>query len=178
MSHVLAIMFLLLPAIVGITNCVTTYADEPPFRITTKRDDDKVEVKVENDNAKVSIHSPFGISQAAIERRGENWPDSVTLRLHLKGLEKLKVTNGETTLKAAVSSHGGKQPVRLWMDDREESLLDVKSPFWMTVRMVGEDGKPTGTIPLVNGYFEMRLPKGLFEGNPKSLAVNWIDFYR
>ncbi len=44
--------------------------------------------------------------------------------------------------------------------------------------MVGEDGKPAETIPLVNGHFEMRLPKTLFEGNPKSIAISWIDFYR
>ena len=178
MSHVLAITLLLLPAIVGMTNIVTAYGDDPPFRITTKRDNDKVEVKVERDKAKVSIHSPFGISQAEIERRGENWPDSVTLRLHLKGLEYFKVTNGETTLNAAVSSHGGKQPVRLWLDDKEDSPLNTKSPFWMMVRMVGEDGKPAVTIPLVNGHFEMQLSKALFEGNPKSIRLNWIDFYR
>lgn len=29
-----------------------------------------------------------------------------------------------------------------------------------------------------NGYFEMTLPKAFFEGNPHTIQVNWIDFYR
>jgi hypothetical protein len=178
MSHVLAMTCLLLTAIVGMTSFATSNGDDSPSRITTKHDNDKVDFKVEKNKATVSIHCPFGISQAVIERRGENWPDSVTLRLHLKGLEHFKVTNGETTLKAAVSSHGGKQPVRLWLDDKENSPLNVKSPFWMVVRMVGNDGKPVKTLPLVDGHFEMQLSKALFKENPKSITISWIDFYR
>jgi hypothetical protein len=33
-------------------------------------------------------------------------------------------------------------------------------------------------IPLKEGYFELQLPNVLFEGNPKSITINWIDFYR
>jgi hypothetical protein len=44
------------------------------------------------------------------------------LRLHLKGLENFKVTNGKVTLEAAVSSQDGK--VRLWKDGKEDSPLD------------------------------------------------------
>jgi len=176
MSHIQAILFLLLAAIVGMTNTATAYGDDPPFKITTKRDDDKAVVTVEKDKATVSIHSPFGISQAVIERSGNNWPDVVTMRLNLKGLENLKIANGKVTLEAAVSSQGGK--VRLWKDGREGSPLDSKNPFWMEIRMIVKDGKPMTSIPLTDGYFEMQLPKALFEDNPKSITVNWIDFYR
>ena len=80
------------------------------------------------------------------------------------------------TLEAAVSSQDGK--VRLWKDGKEDSPLDSKHPYWMEIRMVGKDGKPVKTIPLKDGYFEMQLPKALFEDNPKSITLNWIDFYR
>ena len=63
--------------------------DESPFKITTKRDNDKIEATVKNDKAVISVCSPFGISQAVIERSDETWPDTVILRLHLKGLERL-----------------------------------------------------------------------------------------
>lgn len=43
---------------------------------------------------------------------------------------------------------------------------------------VGKDGEPVKTIPLEDGFFEMQLPKVLFEDNPKSITLNWIDFYR
>ena len=47
--------------------------------------------------------------------------------------------------------------------------------FWA---LTDSDGKPVKTIPLKDGYFEIQLPKALFEDNPKSITVNWIDFCR
>ena len=38
--------------------------------------------------------------------------------------------------------------------------------------------KPAKEIPLKGGYFELPLPRALFEGNPKSITVSWIDYYR
>lgn len=146
------------------------------FKITTNRKNDRVVVKAEKDKVVFSVHSPFGISNAAIERTGENWPDGVVLRLHLNGLENFRVTNGRVKLEASVSSQDGK--VRLWKDGKEDAMLDAKSPHWMEIRMFGSDGKPAKAIPLKDGYFEMALPKAFFEGNPRSITVNWIDFYR
>ena len=156
----------------GCTNAV----EESQFEITTKRDNDKVEVKVESGKAVFSIHSPFGISQTVIERTDGNWPDSVILRLHLKGLESFKVSNGKVTIEAAVSSQDGK--VQLRKDGKEDEPLDFKSPYWTEILLFGEDGRQATTIPLTDGYFEISLPKALFEDNPKSVTINWIDFYR
>lgn len=153
-----------------------TATGESPFKIIKKRDNDKVEVRVEEAKAVISVRSPFGISQAVIERKDKDWPDIVMLRLHLKGLENFKVTNGKVTLEAAVSSQDGK--VRYGTDDKEGSALDAKNSYWTVIRMVGKDEKPVKSIPLDDGYFELQLPKALFEGNPNSITVNWIDFYR
>lgn len=150
--------------------------DTPPFKITTKRDNDRVDVKTEKDKVAFSVHSPFGISNAVIERADEKWPDDVVFRFHLKGLENFSVSNDKVKLEASVSSQDGK--VRLWKDGKEDTPLDAKSPYWMVIQMVGSDGKPTKTIPLKDGYFELKLPKAFFEGNPKSITLNWIDFYR
>lgn len=165
---------ILLLAVAAISTAVAD--DTPPFKITTKRNNDRVEVKAEKDKAILSVHSPFGISNAVIERTGEKWPEAVTLRLHLKGLENFKASNEKVKLEASVSSQGGK--VRLWKDGKEDSPLDAKGPYWMDIRMVGSDGKLAKAIPLKDGYFEMQLPKAMFEENPKSITVNWIDFYR
>ena len=156
----------------GCTNAV----DEPQFKITTKRADDKVEVKVEQDTTVFSVHSPFGISQTVIEPTDGNWPDIVMLRMHLKGLENFKVSNGIITLEAAVSSQNGH--VRFQKDGKEDSPLDSNSPYWTEIRMFSDDGKQATAIPLKDGYFEIQLPTALFEDNPQSLTVNWIDFYR
>ena len=153
--------------------------DEPAkFKITTKKKDDTVQVRADKDKTVFIVKSPSGISQAEIERLEENWPKLVVLRLHLKGLERFRASNGKVRLDAAMSNQDGKVKVRLWKDGKEDAPLDKKSPFWMEIRMVGVDGKPAKAIPLKDGYFEMALPKAFFEGQPKSITVNWIDFYR
>ena len=96
----------------------------------------------------------------------------------MKDLENFRASNGNVTLDAAVLSSDDRQRVRLWKDDKEDMPLDSKSPYWMDIRMVGNDGKPAKDIPLKDGFFEMQLPKVFFEDNPKSITVNWIDFYR
>jgi len=150
----------------------------PPFKITTKRDDDRVAVKFEKDKVIFTVHSPFGISHAVIERAGEKWPASVVLRLHLKGLENFTITNGKVKLEGSASLQDGKPVVRLWKDGKEDAPLDAKSPYWIEVSILGGDGKQAKEIPLKGGYFEMVLPKAIFEGNPKSITLSWIDFYR
>jgi len=67
--------------------------DQPArFKITTKRADDSVEVRVEKDRAVFAVKSPFGISQAVIERQEDTWPKAVVLRLHLKGLSSFRAS--------------------------------------------------------------------------------------
>lgn len=176
MKTCLTTAFLIVASTFSMSSPTPAVVDQPPFQITTKRETDTVEVNVEKDKTVLSLHSPFGISQAVIERTGEKWPITMMLRLHLKGLEMLRVTNGKVTLDAAVSSHDDTQ--RLWKDGKEDSPLDANSPYWMEILMFGGDGKPAKTIPLKDGYFEMQLPKAFFEDNPKSITVNWIDFYR
>lgn len=155
-------------------------ADEPPtkFKITTKRKDDAVEVRAEKDRTVFTVTSPFGISQAVIERTDDKWPEAVVLRLHLKGLESFRASNGKVTLDAAVSVDKGKAKLRLWKDGKEDAPLDEKSPFWVDVRILTGDGKLARELPLKDGYFELALPKAFFEGNPKAITLNWIDFYR
>jgi hypothetical protein len=153
-------------------------AVQPAFKVTTKRQDDRVEVKAEKDKAVFAVKSPSGISQAVIERQEDAWPKAVVLRLHLKGLSSFRASNGKVRVDAAVSINDGKQKVRLWQDGKEDAPLDEKSPLWTDIRIVGGDGKPARELPLKGDYFEVTLPKALFEGNPKSVTLSWIDFYR
>jgi hypothetical protein len=153
-------------------------AQPPQFKITTKRKDDAVQVRAEKDRTVFSVTSPFGISQAVIERKGDRWPKIVVLRLHLKGLENFRASNGKVTLAAAVSIPDGKPKVRLWKDGKENAPLDEKSPLWMDIRILTGKSKPARELPLKDGYFEMALPRVFFESNPKAITLNWIDFYR
>ena len=46
------------------------------------------------------------------------------------------------------------------------------------IKVLDAAGKPVKGLPGKGGYFEIRLPKALLEGQPKSLELGWIDFYR
>jgi hypothetical protein len=162
--------------VVAVAVTTAAGADALPFEIKTKRDNDQVVVKVEKEKAVFSVRSPFGISQAVIKRTDDQWPDAVVLRLYLKGLEYFRVTNDTVKIEASVSSQDGK--VRFWKDGNEDSPLDDTSPFWIQLRMVGGSGEPVKAVKRKDAYFEMQLPKALFEGNAKSMTIDWIDFYR
>lgn len=152
--------------------------DASKFKVTTRKADDTVRVQEDGGKVTFVVNSPSGIGNATVERTEDKWPEAVTLKLHLQGLESLTISNGKMKLQGAVSNQDGKVQVRLWKDDKEAEPLDSKSPFWMEIRLVGADGKPAKEIPLKDGFLEMTLPKALLEGEPKSLTVTWIDFYR
>src|SRR5262245_49793774 len=118
------------------------------FTITTRRKDDGVEVQSDKDRTVFTITSPFGISQAVIERVDEKWPEVVVLRLHLKGLSSFRAANGKVTLDAAVSVQEGKRQVRLWRDGKEDVPLAENDPLWTDIRILGGDGKPATELPL------------------------------
>lgn len=171
-TRILTVLF-----VVMFVAATTAFADDtPPFKITTRRDTDRVEVKVEKDTTIFSVHSPLGISNAVIERTHDKWPDAVVLRLHLRGLEFFQTTNGHVTLKAAASIQNAN--VRVWQDGKEGHPLDSKGRYWIAIQMFDGDGKPTDTVLLKDGYFEMQLPRAFFEDNPKSITFDWIDFLR
>ncbi len=54
-------------SLVVLFSTLTCIADEP-FKITTKRSDDRIEVKSKDEKTLFVIRSPFGISNATIER--------------------------------------------------------------------------------------------------------------
>ncbi len=159
-------------------------ADEPsPIKVTTKRAEDKVEVEFEQNKALISIRCPSGIGSAVIERTGRAWPKQVIIKLHLRGLESLRITNGRSSLQASIPSGVTRPKLRLWKDDLEQSL-DSKSPFWMDVRMISGNAISAERTPLTDGHLLMRIPKIFFDtldehsGTPSAITLNWIDFYR
>ncbi|MCZ2343403.1 MAG: hypothetical protein LC104_16660 [Bacteroidales bacterium] len=142
----------------------------------TASDDDRVTAQHTANQVVFSIRSPSGIGRTAIPRPRGGWPESVVLRLHLKGLEFFSVKNDTLTLAAAVSSQDGK--ARIWQEGQEHQPLDAQSPLWFPIRGFGPDGKPVRGLPPDKGYWELQLPRSFLKQKPDVLAVRWIDFYR
>jgi hypothetical protein len=156
--------------------------ESPQYHITTRRSDDRVAVISNEDQVAFKIQSPFGISQATIQRTGDRWPERVILQLQLKGLESIRMVADPVELRGALSSQDGE--FRLWRGTEENALLDSESPFWVALRLLDRDGNPTKKAegskgqPASDGWIELRLPKAVFETNPTNLTVHWVDFYR
>jgi hypothetical protein len=169
---------LALAVVLSVTGSPRAADDPPRFAVTTRKADDTASVGGDQDRTTFEIKSPSGISRAVVERKGDGWPKAVVLRLHLKGLESLKVINGKVEIGAAVGVRDGKVQARQWKDGKDETPLAADDPLRLAVRVLGKDGKPATALPLDGGHFEVTLPAALFKDNPKSLTAEWVDFYR
>jgi len=149
----------------------------PNFEVTAKKKEDRVKIEIGNENAVFGITSPSGIGSVTITPRTGRWPKTVVLRLHLRGLESLRVTAGKTTVAASASCQDQSNRVYLIEAGKEKSL-GRGDPLWMDIKCLDANGGPARTIPLEGGFFEVRLPKALFDGLSEPLTMQWIDCYR
>lgn len=106
----------------------------------------------ESSNTLINISSEFGIGSAAIKLKRERWPDSLTIRLHLRGLEGFIVSNGTTTL----------EKHQLSIQAYDQSMTPFDGEYLMSEA----------------GYYEIRLPKALLTESATDIHINWVDFYR
>jgi hypothetical protein len=180
-THAVVAASLLLPAAVRLPAAhPRAGGGDPPsrFTVTSRKADDTVVVGGDRERTTFDIKSPSGISRAVIERTGDAWPKAVVVRLHLKGLENLKVSAGDVAVGAAVGVRGGKVEARQWASGKDETPLAADDPRRLAIRVLGKDGKAATRLPLDGGHVEVTLPAAFLRDNPKALTVEWIDFYR
>ncbi len=126
----------------------------------------------------VDVTCPRGIGGMTIRLKSGGWPQAVVVRLRLRGLESLRVSDGTTTVAASVSSHGDATVRAHQVEGESEKPIDTRSPLWIDIRPLDPDGKPAGKVPLAEGCFEVTLPRALLTGKTRRLTLDWIDFYR
>lgn len=153
-------------------------AAEPELKVVTKRADDKIEVTRNDEQTILSVRCPSGIGSGVVSRLSDLWPKRVILRLHLNGLEGLKVSSNNIELAAEVAGTDNKKFLYLTKRANQSSEPRTTKLADSEIRAFSKDGKPSEVIPLKDGYFEVRLPTELFADNPESFTINWIDFYR
>lgn len=150
----------------------TKAGGDMPFTITTKKPDDQVKAKIEKDTVFFDVFCPSGIGKATITLTKGDWAKTVIVRFHLGGLESFSISNGKITFKGEVSSTvGHKKTQSLIENDQEKSTEPA-------IKVFDAEGKPAAGLPGKGGCFEITLPKALTEKQPKTLTVEWIDFWR
>lgn len=147
------------------------------IKVTTKRPDDAVEIRVDKGATLFLIKCPKGNSGGTLELLDKQWPRTVVLRFYLQGLEQFTLANGKVKLEGGVRLEKGQPRLSLFKEG-DKGTLDAKSPYWMEVRVIGADGKPAQALPVQGGYIELTLPQALLEDNPKTIQMTWIDVLR
>ncbi len=152
-------------------------ADERPAAVRADALSDGTRVRIAPDRqggTTIEIHCESGIGHATLHRQAATWPRQVILRLHLRGLESLKATVGDTTLQWSIASHGNHACTASLHAPDGTTTIDARSPYFAAVRIASGQKQ----IPLAEGHFEVVLPAKLLAENPQAIALSWIDFYR
>ena len=149
----------------------------PVFAVAAEGDGNEVTASAEDGTLVVDVHSRSGIGSASVEHAAGTFPETIVVRLHLRGLEEFRLSYDDTTITASVSSGDSRSVFQNATQPGEgERPITPGSPFWMDVRIVTDRATPH--IPLDQGYFEITLPKGFLREEQRSFSIRWIDFYR
>ena len=163
-----------------LTSCaglpVNAQSEEPVFVVTTKNTDDQVDIQYENGVAFIDVHSSTGIGSATFELESGNMPTEMVLRLHLKGLEELRLTSTQTSISASVSNSDASDIHERIIAASSDSPLLPGHPLWMKIEVVSSQAEKK--IPLEEGYFEITVSKEFLRKAGNSFEIEWIDFYR
>jgi hypothetical protein len=144
---------------------------------TADRPDTRVTVSADAQQAIVDVSSPSGIGGATVAITSAVQPQKITLRLHLRGLEELRFTYGDTTISASISSAGDTSIHQTYRGAGPERAIAEGSPYWMQTRLVPAGGAPA-TIPLQDGYIEVEAPQDFLASGQTTFAIQWVDFFR
>ena len=150
--------------------------DEPVFFINAKNQDDQVNIQQENGITTVDIYSDTGIGSAKLELESGGMPENMLLRMHLQGLEEIRLKSKQAVIVASGSSSGsfGINDQRVNSSGSEYSITPI-DPLWMKIEIISNQAKK---IPLESGYFEITVPREFLQSAGNSFEVEWIDFYR
>jgi hypothetical protein len=152
-------------------------APEPEFRVTADDPSNQIDLKNQDNSTVIDITSPSGIGSATFELESGSMPETITLQLHLSGLEEIRLSSDRSTIAASIASTGSfeVENQRL-IRSGAESALTPADPLWMDIRVVS--GESTPTLPLQQGFFELELPQAFLRETGDSFVIHWVDFYR
>lgn len=170
---------LLLPLLLGACarSSLSTPTPQPVFHVTVADHSDEAQIKQGDNETVITIQSPNGIGSANIELGSGTMPETMIVRLHLTGLEEFRLISKQTTISASFSSAGvltGNNQKSI--SAGEESPITPIHPYWLDIRIVSDQETPD--IPLIQGYFEVELPKEFLQETGNSFEIQWVDFYR
>lgn len=163
-----------------LAGCAMPLAGEPTapaaavstFEVATDKPDNLVTAVSDQSRLVVEVTSKSGIGSAGVSLASGAMPPAVVLRLHLRGLEQMTFSYGDTIVKLSVPSSGDGPVLQSVLENGQERAIGPDSPYWMEVtRPASETGAP-------DGYFEVLSPQAFADSPPANFTLGWIDFFR
>ncbi len=165
----MVVICLLVIAISTLSACAENYGDELPFRSYLNSEDTQYALKTTENEMRIDIYSESGIGEAQFDINSDAFPAKVVFRLHLNGLESLRLTANEgATIHAFVSRQDDNAIYQSVLIDNQEQLIDADSRYWLDITPVES---AEGQIV----YFDVRPPA---RSGRRNFSLAWIDFYR
>jgi hypothetical protein len=150
--------------------------EEPP-RVEARAEGrgNSVEVELDGRAVTLDVASNFGIGRATVAHVGGPAPAALALRLHVRGLEELRVSDaGGVTVASVASGPGHAISQRRVAPDGAEEPIGPESPHWLSISIVAPEPDPP--FPLRDGHFAVALPPSALAGG--ELLITWVDFFR
>jgi len=159
----------------AISSCLP---QEVTIAATPGRKDADLRVQVNGPTALVEVFSPSGMGNAEVRILSPETPEHITLRLHLRGLEDLRLITDSCTILLSVTP-GRPNSIRqtLLTPESGEISLTPGSPKWISLGVVAADGS-AGEVPLSDGYIDVEVPQATLGGGSRVISFRWIDSYR
>ena len=146
-------------------------SNERKTNFEVSRTKSEVTLTVKGDSIDLFVDKAEGIDSLTLTRKQMKWPESITVRLAVSGLEDLTLSSGGKSISGAVT---GSKIFTMKTGNQEEIRIDETSDDWPDVSIRSS----AKTIPIKDGYFEIRIPSTLLSDDDPQLRVSWIDFYR
>jgi len=177
---------LLLPAAALIAaGCAATLRQPAVLRVTDRDSHTKAVVAAARDTVLVDLASPGGIGHASFELGPGRRPQQILLRLHLKGLEELRFSFGDTLIVVSTDARVPNMSevrahLRVIGADGEaaggERELGPFDAAWMQVWITSPLGYPT--LPARENWIEVAVPPSFLRSEARRFEVRWVDFFR
>lgn len=174
-------LFCIIPLVVPLVGCESASSEIPDQEESAAMTDDSTPLAelsfktLESSSEKLvtEIRNARGIGRGSVLSPGASWPDQVILQFHLRGLESLSVESDGVVWEVQVSSSSPHMVTSSYKNSELETESAESDVYVMP------DRNEVSKIPLPDGqFFEIIVPRKLFESNPSEIKLAWVDFYR